>query len=66
MTVAFCVLSLQVEDAMLREQLEQYNRRLREIEDRQRHLQEEQERQAEMEAEVVETLLQFSTTNGRK
>ncbi|XP_064640703.1 core-binding factor subunit beta-like isoform X2 [Lineus longissimus] len=41
----------QVEDALLREQIEQYNRRLREFEERQRQYREEQERQAEAEAE---------------
>ncbi len=51
---------LQVEDALLREQIEAYNRRLREFEDRQRAYREEQERQAEAEAEVVQALLRFS------
>ena len=55
-----------MEDENLRQQIEQYNRRLREYEDRQRQYREEQERQAEMEAEVVETLLTFSENNGRK
>ncbi len=50
----------QVEDALLREQIEAYNRRLREFEDRQRAYREEQERQAEAEAEVVQALLRFS------
>eukprot|EP00914_Ancora_sagittata_P024496 GHVO01048949.1.p1 GENE.GHVO01048949.1~~GHVO01048949.1.p1 ORF type:complete len:155 (-),score=4.13 GHVO01048949.1:348-812(-) len=54
----------QVEDSMLRDQIEQYNHRLREIEDRQRHLQVERERQAEAEAEVVQVLLDFSEFPG--
>ena len=45
---------------MLREQIEEYNRRLREFEERQRQYRQEQERQAESEAEVVEALLQIS------
>ena len=52
--------SLQVEDQLLREQIEQYNRRLREFEDRQRQYHEDQERQAEAEAEVVQALLRIS------
>lgn len=56
-----CVnLYFQVEDTLLREQIEAYNRRLREFEDRQRAYREEQERQAEAEAEVVQALLHFS------
>ncbi|XP_033754924.1 core-binding factor subunit beta-like isoform X1 [Pecten maximus] len=47
----------EVEAAMLRDQIEQYNRRLREFEERQRQYRQQQERQAEQEAEVVEALL---------
>ena len=50
----------QVEDTLLREQIEQYNSRLRAYEDRQRHFREEQDRQAEAEAEVVQALLNIS------
>ena len=50
----------QVEDTLLREQIDQYNRQLRDFEDRQRHYREEQERRAEAEAEVVQALLNFS------
>ncbi|XP_064599092.1 core-binding factor subunit beta-like [Liolophura sinensis] len=42
----------QVEDALLREQIERYNRRIREFEERQRQYREEQERRAEAEAEA--------------
>ena len=55
----------QVEDQLLREQIEQYNQRLREIEDRQRQYQEERERQAEAEAEVVEGLLTLTEGTSR-
>ncbi|XP_025114682.1 uncharacterized protein LOC112576460 isoform X3 [Pomacea canaliculata] len=41
----------EAEDALLREQIEEYNRRLREFEERQRQYRQEQERQAESEAE---------------
>ncbi|KAI0210791.1 Protein big brother [Lamellibrachia satsuma] len=41
-----------VEDQILREQIEQYNRHLHGIDDQQRHLQEEREQRAEVEAEV--------------
>lgn len=51
---------LQAEDALLREQIEEYNQRLRDFEERQRQYRQEQERQAESEAEVVEALLQIS------
>ncbi len=54
----FC--NIQVEDSLLREQIEQYNRRLREFEDRQRQYQEDRERQAEAEAEVVQALMDIS------
>ncbi|KAL3858969.1 hypothetical protein ACJMK2_009214 [Sinanodonta woodiana] len=50
----------EVEDALLREQIDQYNRQLRDFEDRQRQYHEEQERRAEAEAEVVQALLRFS------
>ena len=50
-----------MEDAILRDQIEQYNRRLRDFEERQRQYQQEQERQAEAEAEVVEALLCISS-----
>ncbi|KAK7500236.1 hypothetical protein BaRGS_00008459, partial [Batillaria attramentaria] len=50
----------EAEDALLREQIEQYNRRLRDFEERQRQYRQEQERQAESEAEVVQALLQIS------
>ena len=50
----------QVEDQILREQIEQYNRHLHGIDDQQRHLQEEREQRAEVEAEVAEALLHFS------
>ncbi|KAK2187625.1 hypothetical protein NP493_159g00008 [Ridgeia piscesae] len=49
-----------VEDQILREQIEQYNRHLHGIDDQQRHLQEEREQRAEVEAEVAEALLHFS------
>ena len=55
-----CFILLQVEDSLLRQQLEQYNRRLRDFEERQRQYREEQERQAEAEAEVVQALLNIS------
>jgi hypothetical protein len=48
----------------LRDQIAQYNQRIREIEERQRHLQVERERQAEAEAEVVQVLLDFSEFPG--
>ncbi|KAK2164597.1 hypothetical protein LSH36_61g04014 [Paralvinella palmiformis] len=54
-----------IEDQLLREQIEQYNQRLREIEDRQRQYQEERERQAEAEAEVVEGLLTLTEGTNR-
>ena len=53
-------LTFKVEDAILRQQIEQCNRRLRDFDERQRQYREEQERQAEAEAEVVRTLLHFS------
>lgn len=49
-----------IEDSILRQQLDQHNRQLRDFEDRQRHYREEQERRAEAEAEVVQALLNFS------
>jgi hypothetical protein len=49
-----------VEDSLLREQIQQYNQRLRDFEDRQRQYREEAERQAEAEAEVVQALLRIS------
>ena len=51
---------LQVEDEMLREQIEQYNLRVREFDQRHRLYREEQERQADAEAEVVQALLDIS------
>lgn len=54
------LLYLQVEDSLLREQIEQYNRRLQELEERQRQYRDEQERRAEAEAEVVQALLCIS------
>ncbi|XP_050395763.1 core-binding factor subunit beta isoform X1 [Patella vulgata] len=42
----------EVEQTLLREQIEQYNRRLREFEERQRQYRQDQDRQAESEAEV--------------
>ncbi len=42
----------QLEDAILREQMERYNSRMRELEERQRIFKAAQERQAEAEAEV--------------
>lgn len=42
----------QMEDANLREQMERYNSRMRELEERQRIFKAAQERQAEAEAEV--------------
>ena len=53
-------MSFQVEDTILRDQIEAYNRRLRDFEDRQQRYREEQERQAEAEAEVVQALLRIS------
>lgn len=50
----------QAEDAMLREQVEQYNRRIRDFEIRQQQYRDQQDRRAEQEAEVVEALLCFS------
>ncbi|KAL8585308.1 hypothetical protein ACOMHN_066896 [Nucella lapillus] len=47
----------EAEDALLREQIEEYNRRLREFEDRQRQYRQEQERQAETEAESQDPLI---------
>ncbi len=41
-----------IEDAILREQIERYNSRMRELEERQRIFKAAQERQAEAEAEV--------------
>eukprot|EP00918_Siedleckia_nematoides_P012307 GHVU01026980.1.p1 GENE.GHVU01026980.1~~GHVU01026980.1.p1 ORF type:complete len:299 (+),score=29.46 GHVU01026980.1:75-971(+) len=41
-----------VEDALLRQQIEEYNRRMRDFEDRQRQYREDQERVAEAEAEA--------------
>ena len=41
-----------IEDAILREQMERYNSRMRELEERQRLFKAAQERQAEAEAEV--------------
>jgi|ERR1712038_449087 len=49
-----------VEDELLREQIEQYNHRLREFEDRQRQYRDEQERQAEAEAEGSPERPQYS------
>jgi hypothetical protein len=57
------LLYFQVEDSALRDQIEQYNRRLRDFEERQRQYREEQERQAEAEAEVVQALLRISEHN---
>lgn len=54
------MLNLQVEDAILREQIEQNNRRVQEFEERRRQRLQEQERQAASEAEVVEALLCIS------
>lgn len=57
------MLYMQVEDALLREQTDQYNRRIRDYEERQRQRQfreEEEERRAEAEAEVVRALLRIS------
>jgi hypothetical protein len=42
----------QLEDSILREQMERYNSRMRELEERQRLFKAAQERQAEAEAEV--------------
>lgn len=47
----------EVEDAVLREQIEQYNRRLREFEERQRQYREQQERRAEAEAELTDDFI---------
>ncbi|XP_046378780.1 core-binding factor subunit beta-like isoform X1 [Haliotis cracherodii] len=47
----------EVEDAILREQIDQYNRRLREFEERQRQYRQDQERQAESEAEQERQML---------
>lgn len=44
----------------LQQQIDNYNRQLRDFDDRQRRYQEEQERRAEAEAEVVQALLNFS------
>ena len=54
------MLYVQVEDALLREQADQYNRRIRDYEERQRQFREEEERRAEAEAEVVRALLCIS------
>ncbi|KAL5022149.1 hypothetical protein ScPMuIL_001304 [Solemya velum] len=52
-----------VEDSLLREQIEQYNRRLQELEDRQRQYRDEQERRAEAEAErLLKQEKSFPTT----
>jgi hypothetical protein len=45
---------------MLREQVDQYNRRIRDFELRQQQYRDQQDRRAEQEAEVVEALLCFS------
>lgn len=59
-SIEFDVERATIEDALLRDQIDQYNRQLRDFEDRERHYREEQERRAEAEAEVVQALLNFS------
>jgi len=52
----------QLEDAILREQMERYNSRMRELEERQRIFKAAQERQAEAEAEVRFLIIVYTLT----